>query len=803
MSSVVAGTALPSVAQAEASVLYVDNRASAHCSDAGEGTQAQPYCTIQAAADVAQPGQTVQIAGNGDYSEQVTVKRSGTEGRPITFKGAWGISQPSVMVGTSRQTPETRDLPHAFVLSGVHDIVLSQLYLGSPQEAVLVQDSERVVLDRDHVVAAGRPRVTDGVPNFPAPAPGVRITGASKGVTVSRSLIRLSGTAGLVVEAGATGTVVTASQLSENKAGGLVVTDAPGTVVTGNTVTLNCQGDSVALLGDSPRAAVENNIVTGAVRSTTCGSPVPGTGLVVSAGSVAGTVVDYNVVYPATGTAGYSWGGTAYPSASQFRATGQGGHDLSVDPRLAKSGEYFVPAAAEGVTDAADADAPGQLDTDLWGLARVDDPNIANQGTGVGYHDRGAVDTHDLISASVHATDTPVAGRPLRGQVTGSVTPGWSLAGATLDFGDGSAPLTSLGAGNFTVDHDFAGVGTYTVTLTVTSTAGVVRTATSTVTTRRVDDLYAAFWVTQADSSTTTVGIADGSRSPWPVDRYTVDWGDGSPASVGYGSLPTGLTHEYPTSGFFNVTLAILDDHGRSAAATTRPYVLGPTNGVPVAGRFGAPNSQVGLFYNGQWAVSYQKTTGRASMSYLFGEPGDLPTVGQWDAGNPEQAGIYRSSTATFGLKHADYSVTAVPFGEPGDLPAVGAWDHNGHDQLAVYRPSSSLLAVRHDNGSVTTLRFGDPTDIPLVGDWDRTGHAQFGVFRPGRNPGDPNLFILRHDNGTVSTASYGVKGDLPVVGDWLRQGRATFGIFRPSSRTFALSNAYAGQADSVFQILG
>ncbi|MER6396960.1 hypothetical protein ABT263_13035 [Kitasatospora sp. NPDC001603] len=28
-------------------------------------------------------------------------------------------------------------------------------------------------------------------------------------------------------------------------------------------------------------------------------------------------------------------------------------------------------------------------------------------------------------------------------------------------------------------------------------------------------------------------------------------------------------------------------------------------------------------------------------------------------------------------------------------------------------------------------------------------------------------------------------------------------GIFRPSSRTFALSNAHAGQADSVFQILG
>src|SRR5215472_11040670 len=40
--------------------LYV-NGASARCSDAGAGNRAVPFCTIQAAANVARPGQVVEI----------------------------------------------------------------------------------------------------------------------------------------------------------------------------------------------------------------------------------------------------------------------------------------------------------------------------------------------------------------------------------------------------------------------------------------------------------------------------------------------------------------------------------------------------------------------------------------------------------------------------------------------------------------------------------------------------------------------------------------------------------------------
>ena len=52
---------------------------------ANPGTARKPFATIQQAANAAQPGDTVFVRG-GTYRETVTPPRSGTPGKPITFR---------------------------------------------------------------------------------------------------------------------------------------------------------------------------------------------------------------------------------------------------------------------------------------------------------------------------------------------------------------------------------------------------------------------------------------------------------------------------------------------------------------------------------------------------------------------------------------------------------------------------------------------------------------------------------------------------------------------------------------------
>ncbi|MFB6894394.1 PKD domain-containing protein [Kitasatospora sp. NPDC056327] len=787
---------LPFTAQAAPTVLYVDNTAG--CSDQGTGTQARPYCTVQAAADVAEPGQTVDIATGHGYTGQVTVRRSGEPGRPIVFRGVTVISLPRTSVGTRSWTSAQTPAPHAFLLDGVHDVTLTGLILAAPQEAVLVKDSARIVLDRTE--ADGGNPVHNGVRAYPDATPAVRITGSSADVTVRRSRIPGPKVAGIAVDAGVTGAVITTNQITNSAGRGVLVTDAPGTVVVSNTFTRNC-GTDLELAGNSAGAVVANNILTKRPAPACAGGPSTATPLVVSADSTQGTRTDHNTVVPLN-SPGYSWGGTSYPTPEAFRATGQGAHDNATDPKLALDIGFYAPLAAEGITDAADPTAPGTLDTDIRDYAPTDHPGIADTAPS-GHRDRGAAELVDQLSAHLNGTPYSQADHPLNARFTVGYNAGWAPGSGSLDFGDGSAPL-AVTPETRSVDHDYPAAGTYTATLTATSRTGLVRTSISQVTLAPVADLRTEVWAASGDTSRAGATVGVRSTSPWPIVRHVVDFGDGTAPSVVEGAnAEPRLPHEYGVGGTYTITATVTDDHGRTASTSSASSVRGPQAGLPFTGYFGGPSTHNGLFDNGRWLLSYYQSDSTPSTVWRFGDPGDLPVVGNWDNTCRCQRGIYRPGTSTFALQHGNGSVSTVPFGDPGDIPVVGAWDgpRTRNDQLAIYRPGSGLLAVRHDDGSVTSLRFGDPGDIPVVGDWDGVKHAQFGLFRPGRNAGDPNLFILRHDDGTVSAAAYGEKGDLPVVGDWLAKGRTTYGIYRPSTHRFALSNAYAGRPDTAYTI--
>ncbi|MDH6111614.1 hypothetical protein P3T36_001931 [Kitasatospora sp. MAP12-15] len=553
MSSTILGSALPGfVAQADPTTLYVNNASPSGCSDAGTGTQAKPFCTVQAAANAAQPGQTVQIARNTTYLEQVTVTHSGTPGHPITFRGSPDVASPSGMIGVPASSPDAQTIPHAFVLSGVHDVTVTGLNLQASQEAVLVSGSDRITMDGNTLWSAGG----GGTPGVPS----IRLTGKTTASTVSRNTFYRAAAyilddtlvSGVAVDAGVTGAVVTTNLILSGGTG-VTVTDAPGTVVTSNTLGVGCNMTALVIAGSSANSTIENNIATSPI-STCAGQP----DLVVSAASVSGTKVDYNLVSQVSGKVNYAWGDATYTSPAAFTAaTGQGSHDIA-SANTSSNG---------GWVDSADATAPGELATDLYGNPRVDDPQVANTGTGVGYYDRGAVEFQDPLGPSVSAQLSYAVGHPLDAAVQVGVGSAWGPVTGTLDFGDGSPKVSSVTG---VVTHTYPGPGTYTLSLTVTD-GMVTRTATSRFTVQPVWPITAAFGGWQTDWSVPTETFSESATSPWPVAKFVLDFGDGSPKAVNSGPLsPNPFTHTYPGPGTYTATLTVTDDHGRSSTTTEK-----------------------------------------------------------------------------------------------------------------------------------------------------------------------------------------------------------------------------------------
>jgi hypothetical protein len=225
--------------------------------------------------------------------------------------------------------------------------------------------------------------------------------------------------------------------------------------------------------GASSGVTVENNIVQVAPIGTT-GCPA-GTAISVSAGSQAGSVVDYNVIDPSAGGSLYDWGGTTYTSLADFQAaSGQGAHDIVADPGLGKeqlsgpslgpsrSAFWFPLNADSPAIDSADANAPGELPSDQFGNPRTDDPNVPNTGTGVGYFDRGAVELWG--NAGYAGGPSFVSSGPLSATFTLGVPAGWTANGPpailALNFGEGTPVVITRAS---SVQHTYLTAGLHGV----------------------------------------------------------------------------------------------------------------------------------------------------------------------------------------------------------------------------------------------------------------------------------------------------------------------------------------------------
>ncbi|MEU7923167.1 right-handed parallel beta-helix repeat-containing protein [Micromonospora zamorensis] len=360
-------------AASSANELYVSSK---DCAPGADGTEAAPYCTISAAAAVAQPGQTVLVQP-GNYPETVAFTRSGTETAPITFRAVATWSG-RITVGNIGDTV----VGTVFRFTGVHDVVV---------EGFIVQDTDTVA----PVVVDASTRVTINdiaAHAYRAPA-AVHVTGNSTDVTISRAFLTHLAAPAIRIDPGVRGTVIVNNQLYM---GGLLATDAPGTVITNNTVLTNCVR-GIDVVGNSTGLSLQNNIVRTSPGHVACKTPQDAIAIAVAAPAT-GTVSDYNLIDPISGGPVYQWAGRAYSDLASFQAaTGQGGNDITADPLISGNTTggpktFFPVNPTSPAVDSANALASGVTRTDMLGNPHSDNPAVANTGTGNGFHDRGAVE---------------------------------------------------------------------------------------------------------------------------------------------------------------------------------------------------------------------------------------------------------------------------------------------------------------------------------------------------------------------------------------------------------------------------
>ncbi|MFC1439234.1 right-handed parallel beta-helix repeat-containing protein [Streptacidiphilus sp. N1-10] len=430
------------------------------CSDsAGLGSATVPFCTISAAAAVVEPGQTVMVEP-GQYNESVTITRSGTADAPITFQGVPNEAGRPVYV-MARATDTS-----ALALDGVQHVVIKGFSAGTGSaDAIGVNSSSDVILDSDFAATLSA-------------VPAVHVSGGSSDVAVTRSALEGDRGPAVEVDGGSTGTVLASDQMTDYNAGGVGISlqGATGTDVVGNTVVTDC-GSGIDLESGATGTTLENNIVetgsyaslsTSPIAFSACKTPAAATGLTVSADSVDGTSAQYNLIDPVSGGTPYTWSGTTYADPAVFQAaTGEGAHDLAVDPDLGERDPAYLlgfgPTAGSPAIDAADAAAPGETSTDSFGMPRTDDPAVSNSGTGAGYYDLGADEYQGPLPSPVAATITT-------GILSATVTHTapkftWTTNGSdtrpiVYDFGDSSPEVASAAS---SVTHSYLRASTFRI----------------------------------------------------------------------------------------------------------------------------------------------------------------------------------------------------------------------------------------------------------------------------------------------------------------------------------------------------
>ena len=188
------------------------------------------------------------------------------------------------------------------------------------------------------------------------------------------------------------------------------------------------------------------------------------------------------------------------------------------------------------------------------------------------------------------------------------------------NFGDNSAAVSGVKA-----DHSYATAGTYTVTLTVTDSAGQSTQETTQIIATAAEDFAptASFTMTTATGEAPFLASFDasGSSDDNNIASYSWDFGDNSAAAS-----DVKTSHSYDTAGTFTAILTVTDNAGQSHKTGTTITVTAPIDDAPVASftmNTTSGDAPLSTTFN---ATNSSDDNGITSYSWDFGDGSALAT---------------------------------------------------------------------------------------------------------------------------------------------------------------------------------
>ena len=397
----------------------------------------------------------------------------------------------------------------------------------------------------------------------------------------------------------------------------------------------------------------------------------------------------------ATVTAGFTDPGTELGSHSESytctAAFGDGatpvagvvtGTTCTVQKTLLDAGRYLVTLI---VTDS----NGGQGSTDFW----IDVSNLAPV--------VGAVSTGPAVEGqAIVAT-------------AGFADPGYGSAesySCTVDYGDGSGPLSGTVSGGSCrgSSHTYKQTGTYTVTITVSDSNGGTSSASTAVSVSNVAPTVVKVTATPLLTKTgSTVTATASFADPGTSEKYaaTWDWGDGSITIVNLGSAArtVGGSHVYAKAGFYSVKITVSDGQAVGSLVSSQVVVYDPARTLSGSGSLTSPAGSCRLskscsaagIAGFSFGVSYAKAATKPTVNVAFSVSGFsfVATAADWMVATGGTATVQGQGKVN-GASGYTFRLAAVD-GRPDAM------------RLQVWSPAGVLV---YDNGSIAPLKAGNVT---------------------------------------------------------------------------------------------